>query len=251
MLPRKGKLYCKARAKSDLTSVGPALACLLVPEKQVAPVVIESRWMNTKQLIALWLGGLGVASLLAIRLGTAGQAGALVVVTAMFVYSLGSHPRASNRKVILAVGVAVACGLGASYVYLTLRNRAAARKREQADSAAKRLRVLDLRYPIDPEAVKVFDVRYNRLFPGQVQGRIQNNSGRPVTYLTLHVAFRDGRKVLDEGDCTGEPGSVPDFYPVPPGETRSFEAACPEFDVPWSGHVFLDFRVRSVMTSER
>lgn len=200
--------------------------------------------MNTNQLIVLWLGVLSVASLLAARLGTEGQTVAAVLITGTLIYSLGSHPNADRRKVALSVGIAAVCGIGTLYAYAFVHGRALRHKRERADESAQHA----FGYPMDSKKIQLFDVRYSALWG--LRGRVENDSGKSLTYLALHVAFRDGHGVLDEGDCwvwfSDSDGSA-----VAPGETRSFTAICPGFDVPWHRQVSLNFHVKSAMAAGR
>jgi hypothetical protein len=86
------------------------LGIVIVPPKVAkwvsvpAPDSTASTGMSTVQLVVLWWGGFAVAGVLALGGQTASSiAAAISVMVGISVYTLGSHPRARKRMVLLLV----------------------------------------------------------------------------------------------------------------------------------------------------
>lgn len=207
--------------------------------------------VDTKQLIVLWLGGLAVAVLLALRGGTAGHAGAICVLCALLIYSFGAHPAARKKWVPITVVIVAGCGATAFYVHKAVRTREMHRRQEQADAAAERDLARMHGYAVNPGSIKLSGVKYSP-FSMLLRGRVQNGSGKPLAGLTIDLTFLDGHGVLDEERCDvrfAYYDTYDDYAGVPAGETRGFQASCPAIiDAPHGEHVFLRSRVTSATT---
>lgn len=161
----------------------------------------------------------------------------------MLVYSLGPRPTADRRRIALGVGTFALLGAGIFCIYALHMASLLRRKREQEDAAAKHF----LGYPMDTKKVKLFDIRYNTLTE-ELRGRVENDSRESIAHLTLHVAFKNADRVLDEGNCSVWFSDAPGSHGLPPSETQSFATLC-GFDVPSNRHVHMECMIMSAMAA--
>ena len=157
--------------------------------------------MNTKQLAALWYGGLAVSAVLIYQAGeyfsTSSLVGVILLVTGLAVYTFRQHPEAKKTRLFWIVTGPLVLGTVVVSLVAFLEYRSSTSPGSSASSAAA---VLSFR-----EAT--------------ITGSIRNSSERILGRLVLHVQRKDeAGTVVDEGDFRIQ-------QRVPVGEVRSFEAA--------------------------
>ena len=174
--------------------------------------------MNTKQFIVLWYAGLtGAAAILAYWTHIAEPSvlwpfACIVIIAGLLIFTLGNHPNANKRAVLVAVAVPplVVVGLGTlGAIYLW---------RQQQPAALATIPIAQ---------VNIFDatIRFNDMYGGRsrtgtIAARVTNRSQRILHYLSLRV------NILDKNTGSTVDGSAVEVRLAPdgvlPGETPEF-----------------------------